>query len=290
MPEGLESYTDDREFVDDQYEFGAINAKLRWEIYLFTSTPMDFHYAIAQNLDLQGGETVLDIGCGDGGWLYELPEDVKKIGLEIKEDRFKAASSEEEKAKLSEIDFLLGLGEQLPFDDDSIDVLSSLFMLYHIGDKKIDNALEEIVRVLKPDGKAVIATSGANNKSRHREFERRIARFINQRHVADAEITPPDTFSRGFNSDYARTILPDYFDEIEEFRHDDHIIIDSAESYEAYIHSLYSMYRAFDPVPSGREYNYAIKNVVEPQIKSEINSMGFFTDSVDRSFFICRKR
>ena len=48
--------------------------------------------------------------------------------------------------------------QDLPFADDSFDVVAAMWMLYHVPD--LDRGLAEVRRVLRPGGRLVAVTNG----------------------------------------------------------------------------------------------------------------------------------
>lgn len=101
------------------------------------------------------GDSVLDVGCGDGLLLYQLRNRFKRlIGLEYSPTRLRQAQ-----ANLVELDFtpLQGSAEDMgELGEGSIDVIVSADTIEHIPD--VYRAGAEMFRVLKPGGQLVINT------------------------------------------------------------------------------------------------------------------------------------
>ena len=102
------------------------------------------------------GKTVLDLGCFTGGRLIRWVEKFnfkEGYGIDIN-PIFKTAGNEyliKQKPALSKkIKFHTGVGEKLPFDDNSIDFIFSFDVLEHV--QNVDKVISECKRVLKKDG------------------------------------------------------------------------------------------------------------------------------------------
>lgn len=104
---------------------------------------------IARVVDLDG-RRVVDVGSGAGGlvrWLSEQGADA--VGVEC-------GSFMQAEAQAADPDhperYIDGVGQDLPFDDDSVDVVVMSYSLHHIPADEMTNALAEAHRVLRPGG------------------------------------------------------------------------------------------------------------------------------------------
>jgi ubiquinone/menaquinone biosynthesis C-methylase UbiE len=107
-------------------------------------------------LALQTGDLVLDIGCGPGILAGEMADEVGLPGgiwgIDISETMLGLA--EKRRAAKNTIALQLGRAEELPFADHTFDAAVAVQVYEYVTD--IDRALEELFRVLKPGGRAVI--------------------------------------------------------------------------------------------------------------------------------------
>jgi len=110
--------------------------------------------AIAQR---QNPETILDIATGTGDQAIALSalKPKKVTGLDISSGMLDVGRMKIAKLGLSElIDMKLGDSEDIPFEDNSFDVITVSFGVRNFENLK--KGLSEMYRVLKPGGKAII--------------------------------------------------------------------------------------------------------------------------------------
>lgn len=107
----------------------------------------------------QNEGSVLDIGTLYGNNLVPFQDRKWRCsGTEVTEESVKIAIDSCNALNL-ECDVRLGFNRELPFEDESFDVLLSLATIhYEESVEKVDQALEEFSRVLKPDGCAIVQT------------------------------------------------------------------------------------------------------------------------------------
>jgi ubiquinone/menaquinone biosynthesis C-methylase UbiE len=100
---------------------------------------------------------VLEIGCGEGRISEMLANRTQKlIAIDPDEQSIKKAKSE-----FPEVDFRIGTGETLAFEDSSIPIILFTFSLHH-QDSQL--ALKEAHRVLSRDGRVIIIEPTADGE------------------------------------------------------------------------------------------------------------------------------
>ncbi|HZV70761.1 MAG TPA: methyltransferase domain-containing protein [Saprospiraceae bacterium] len=122
--------------------------------------PMFFEpYAVevAYRIDPSRVNTALEIGCGTGRVTRQLRKvlrpGTKLIASDISPDMMQLAK---ENLKDQDIEWQIINGQDLPFEDNSIDLIVCCFTYMFVEDK--DKAFSEAYRVLKPGGKFIFTT------------------------------------------------------------------------------------------------------------------------------------
>lgn len=153
-------------------------------------------------------ETMLDIGVGDGSITsaiqrhYDLPKD-KVFGTDIVTPR------EEPSFTFNLVD-----GIDLPFNDNSFDLITANMVLHHVDD--LDGLLQEIRRVLRPNGYLVISEhdilSNMNSEDisglTSEEWREYVSSFLDIVHLlyevilSDPQETEPQEFEESFRRNY----------------------------------------------------------------------------------------
>ncbi len=103
------------------------------------------------------GDTIIDIGCGNGLLTAELARAVgptgKIIGVDPSEDMLKAGK--DRCLGHENVEFAEGLANNLPVSDGAADKAVSVQVFEYIDD--VDSALNDAIRCLKPGGRLVIS-------------------------------------------------------------------------------------------------------------------------------------
>jgi demethylmenaquinone methyltransferase/2-methoxy-6-polyprenyl-1,4-benzoquinol methylase len=120
------------------------------------------HHAEALRLaDIQEGQHVLDVACGTGRGTVGLAQAVGDSGkvdaLDLSEDMLEQARAKIEKLGLSDrVHFKQGNARELPYPDGTFDLVYNGYMFDLIPLDGFMPILQEMSRVLKPNGKIVL--------------------------------------------------------------------------------------------------------------------------------------
>ncbi len=111
-------------------------------------------------------ESILEVGCGDGKFLRQLlassPQAKRIVGVDIIDPRTMLSQDILDRPGS---EWLTAYGHDLPFPDDSFDLVSIAHVLHHLQPDLLDATLAEMKRVLKPGGEFMICEMFRDHQS-----------------------------------------------------------------------------------------------------------------------------
>jgi len=136
-----------------QERFGAVAPRYASSWPHATGPDLD---ALIDAAQLAGGEVALDVGCGAGHTAFALAGVAARVvALDLTQamlDETRAGASQRE---LPHLEAREGDAEDLPFDDESFDVVTSRLAAHHFPHAA--RFVEEAYRVLRPGGRFVLS-------------------------------------------------------------------------------------------------------------------------------------
>jgi len=106
-------------------------------------------------IPLQPGMRVLDLGCGTGAMAFPMAKRVgdsgKVIGVDLSSSQLERGRSKSERLG-ADIEWMLCSVDELPFEDRSFDAVVSAMSFHEVARESVPGALAETRRVLRDDG------------------------------------------------------------------------------------------------------------------------------------------
>ncbi len=154
------------ERLDKQYADSrklAARARLNQE---YTISELPWFPWVAQQLQFENSDSVLDVGCG-AGWFWTsvaetLPRTLTLTLVDASAGMIAEALKHCSELPLKSVEGRIADVVALPFKDNSFNCVIAMHMLYHASNPAA--GIAEISRVLKPGGWLAVTTNGAGNK------------------------------------------------------------------------------------------------------------------------------
>jgi ubiquinone/menaquinone biosynthesis C-methylase UbiE len=122
---------------------------------------------------IKPGDCVLEVGCGTGTLTIEAKKQAgptgKVYGIDLIPGMIDLSQRKARQANL-EISFQVGSIESIPFSDRHFDAVICSFMIFHMSEKVRRKGIEEIHRVLKPNGRLLVLDLSVPNRSSWRRI------------------------------------------------------------------------------------------------------------------------
>src|SRR5687768_2037949 len=112
------------------------------------------HRRLLDQAGVHAGQRVLEIGCGTGNLLL-LAKQTQPAATVVGVDPDLAAlarASRKARRRGLAVQLDRGYADELPYADNSVDVVLSSFMLHHVPADRREQAIREVRRVLRPGG------------------------------------------------------------------------------------------------------------------------------------------
>ncbi|XP_078509908.1 putative methyltransferase DDB_G0268948 [Lissotriton helveticus] len=117
----------------------------------------------------------VDVGCGTGQSTHFLAAHFQKVvGIDISESQIQEAKSF---VSAPNLDFIVGCAENLPFDDNSVDLITSSVAAHWFNIKEF---LREGDRVLKPSGCLALYSLHPHYELYYKDCSQRITDALNE--------------------------------------------------------------------------------------------------------------
>ncbi len=143
---------------------------------------------LAENAALSGGEHVLDVATGGGHTAFALaPRAAEVVALDLTRPMLEAAQKEAMARGLTNISYVEGDAQALPFADASFDVVSCRHAAHHFPN--VQQAIGEWARVLKSGGRLLLVDSTSPEEKAAGAMLHRIESLRDPSHVRNQRIS-----------------------------------------------------------------------------------------------------
>ena len=257
----------------EQYK-NAANINIRIDLHKkYAKNPIGWFPWLYSQLELKDGETVLETGCGNGELWREnrdlIPPEVVICLSDVSEGMIQDAR-EHLKGVPGRFSYEVFDCCRIPKAEESFDKVSANHVLFYLKD--LDGALEEVRRVLKPDGTFFCSTYG-------REHMKEISQLVKEfdSRIVLSEVNLYDVFGL----ENGREILNRHFDQVEEILYEDHLEVRDEGPLMEYILSCH-----------GNQQEYLSERYDEFRefLKKKIEKKGTLFVTKRAGIFKCRKK
>lgn len=107
---------------------------------------------------LTQGLPLVDVGCGRGEWLQLLPENYKRIGIDLNSANIETCKAKGFDAEVG--DGISWLGAQ---PDNSVAAVTAFHVIEHLSFEQLNGLIDECLRVLAPGGMIIFETPNPEN-------------------------------------------------------------------------------------------------------------------------------
>lgn len=217
--------------LKNQYQ-DASNISARINLHsLYSQNQQGWFPWIYEQLRLNSGMKILEIGCGDGTlWrenMHCIPSDVEITLSDASEgmlrDARRAIGSDDSRFSYAVFDC-----HQIPCEDESFDYVIANHVLFYCED--IEQVCREVRRVLKPGGHFLCSTYGSD----HMKEISQLVQGFDDRIVLSAE----KLYER-FGRENGEKILSPYFSEVQWNRYNDSLLVSESEPLISYVLSCH---------------------------------------------------
>ncbi len=194
----------------------------------YSTNKQGFGNWILSHYEIREGMAVLELGCGTGEMWVNQDEMISRCGRFVLSDFSEGMLNKAKETLRNQngIEYRTIDIQDIPFADQTFDVVIANMMLYHVPD--LPKGLHEVKRVLRKDGVFYCATFGEHGMMEY--IYSLFADYQLQRHVND-----------NFTLQNGEKKLRSVFSDVRRFLYEDSLEVTDAEDLADYIYSLTGM-------------------------------------------------
>ena len=260
--------------VEKQYGSGS-NLAARQAIYRWRTPLIDLYEWALDQIEWEGHEVAVDVGCGNGDYLRPLAVRANVVvGVDLSRGMLAgiAARAIDPRVALAQADI-----QSLPLIDAQADVALAMHMLYHVPD--VRRAADELRRVIRPGGVLLAVTNGAAHMA---ELYALVSDALSA--VAGERVSRPNLIE-GFTLENGTVQLSDAFESIERRDLRGELVVPEVEALVAYVDSQSTPLAWLLP---DMELWAEVLREVEERARAAITRAGVLRIGTEVGVFVCR--
>jgi ubiquinone/menaquinone biosynthesis C-methylase UbiE len=264
--------TDATYLRDVQYRNDG-NLAARQSLYIFQEPPVPIWSLALDLARLSGDERVLEVGCGNGGYLGVLEQRGHRglvCGLDIAPGMLPAAHERAPSAAL-----MIGDAARVPFPNASFGCVLAMHMLYHVPDRPA--AIAELRRVLESGATALVLTNGVQHLC---ELDDIVEAATQE--ALGAGVRPMQRGQARFNVEGAAAQLEPFFDSVELHEMNSQLRITEVDPLLAYVSSMRTVLTQPDSARA-----QAVVDAVERRVRAQLAAEGAVVARTIVGCFVC---
>lgn len=227
----------------------------------YSNPPQDFVGWALDCVQWRGDERVLDVGCGPGTWYSRLHErfpNIEYVGLDLH-----PAMIEKHPLRSS---LTIADAARLPHSDEHFDVVMANHMLFHVPDTNA--VVEEVHRVLKPDGLFMATTNSLHNLPELQVLFRRAITLLTP---AGSAVGAMPLYSDTFTLESGTRLLARHFYGVVRYDMPGSFVFPSVDPVLAYIESTRSLREPL--LPAGIDWD-EVMLIIREQVNRLVEHFG----------------
>ncbi|MCK4726928.1 MAG: class I SAM-dependent methyltransferase [Anaerolineales bacterium] len=262
---------DDQKYLKEEQYKTPTNLQARINLHRsYSQNPIPWHQWIFDQIAIQPGSRVLELGCGPGVfWADNLPR--IPAGLDITLADLSLGMVQSAKLALIEHDefhYVCMDALAIPISSGKFDYIIANHMLYHVPD--LEQACREISRLLTPGGILVAATNGLGH--------------LQELHTLIQSLNPQyEEYNFGlsrFALENGAEILGGCFSQIDQRIYPDHLEVKDSEALLGYVMSMTHAKGKLDA---------DLLRSFEDHVELQIANNGYFFIQKSQGLFIARQ-
>lgn len=251
------------------------NLVTRRKLYDYESPRINIHEKVIDELLKQDPKSILDIGCGNGDFLFKLRDRNYKgplTGIDISKGMVEKANENKGDRKIM---FQTMDAHNMSFENDKFDIVVCNFTMHLF--RSIPQAIIEISRVLKPEGLFIGTLHAIDNLPKRKKYIKHALELL-------PETKATNTMERVTLMNVHTFI--DRFENPKTSSYRAEIKLENPGVYLEYFDTLRSY--VFSPDPEEDMWK-SVLEMIENKITEEINENGHFTETTHVGFFKSQK-